>query len=68
MDPPTKLELQKLLDIEASKANLLLGMDADHMPDRKWMIIALGTLNPSHHIFSKSYKPQVTRMQAAAHH
>ena len=57
--PPTKAALAEMLDAEAVAAELELGMDLDHMPDRAWMIIALATLNPDHEIFQKAYVPVV---------
>ena len=55
--PPSKFELAKMLETEAGKRNILLGMDGDHMPDIEWMQLALSSLNPKHAIFEKSYNP-----------
>ena len=53
--PPTKLDLAQMLEGEAQKQSLHLGMDKTHMPDLRWMMLALATLNPRHKIFDKSY-------------
>ena len=55
-----------MIEDEATKQNVLLGIDGDHMPDRAWLIIALGTLNKDHPIFAKDYKPKVTKPVSAA--
>ena len=53
--PPTKVDLLAMIEIEAKKQNLTLGIDKSHIPDAKWMLIALSTMNPKHKIFEKSY-------------
>ena len=63
MTPPPRSVLKEMLEELAEDEELNLGMDLDHMPDRAWMIIALGTLNPEHAIFEKSYQPQVAKKQ-----
>ena len=44
-----------MLEIEAQQLGLKLGMNKTHMPDLRWMMLALATLNPKHRIFDKSY-------------
>ena len=48
-----------MLEEEAESANLDLGIDKSHLPERKWMLIALSTLNPNHEIFKKNYVPKL---------
>ncbi len=52
---PVKMILALMLLEEATKVELIIDMDEDHMPDGAWMIIALATLNKDHEIFGKSY-------------
>lgn len=59
VNPPSKATLLKMLEEEAESADLDLGIDKSHLPERKWMLIALSTLNPNHEIFKKNYVPKL---------
>ena len=63
--PPTRIELATMLETEATKKGLTLGMDKSHMPDTRWMLMSLATLNPKHRIFDKSYQPQIKDKKTA---
>ena len=65
--PPLKSNLYQMVLDAAKLKNLNLGFDEDHLPDIKWLVIALATLNPNHNLFSKSYKPQVRHQTNNAH-
>ena len=54
---PSKTVLEGILLDLAMRRNKNLGMDADHKPDRNWIILAIATLDPHHEIFGKSYRP-----------
>ena len=41
-----------------------MGLERNKMPDRNWMIICIGTLDPMHKIFDKAYKPVIKPRQA----
>ena len=56
---PSKTVLEGILATLAKQRNKNLGIDADHKPDRNWIILAIATLDPKHEIFGKSYKPEV---------
>lgn len=56
---PSKTVLEGILCTLAKQRNKNLGIDANHKPDRNWIILAIATLEPDHEIFGKSYKPEV---------
>ena len=49
---------------EASRKNIEIGFDLNHIPETRWMVTALGTLKPTHKIFEKSYKPVIKEKKA----
>jgi hypothetical protein len=43
---PSKTVLEGILATLAKQRNKNLGIDADHKPDRNWIILAIATLDP----------------------
>ena len=61
IDPPTIEALAAFLQEELKKKNRSLGhyltLPSAKLPDKKWMIMVLSTLEPNHKIFGKKYRP-----------
>ena len=49
------LQLQRLY----AERDLELGMDGARIPDGKWMLDVISTLDPANRIFAKDYHPKV---------
>ena len=59
--PPEKETLmKKLLKVEKEQQKNL-GIDDKHIPDKKWMVMMLGMINPKDEIFAKDYVPPPIR-------
>ena len=62
MTPPTKeVILEKLQAICFTKKLNLAWIEEGHMPDKKWMVEVLATLDPSDEIFKKDNVAPPTR-------
>ena len=64
VNPPVKMKLFEILLTAANAKGLTLGFDQFKLPDRRWLVTAIGTLQPNHLIFHKDYKPEVKQKLA----
>lgn len=54
-DPPSRKELAAFIKVEEQRSDVNLGLDLEHLPNVKWLLMCLSTLNPLHPIFSPNY-------------
>ncbi len=60
--PPQKQVLiDKLMDIADDKDLNITWIDEKHLPDKKWLVDVLATLDPEDEIFKKNYQPPPIR-------
>lgn len=58
-DPPKKAYLLDELKLTVGDRWSSLGISAKKVPDKQWILAVLGSLNPNHQVFQKSYRPPV---------
>ena len=55
VNPPSLFQIMIQLAEAANDKNIELGLTPTHLPDRRWALDTLATLNPRHVIFGKDY-------------
>ena len=60
--PPTRVvlveELNKEIELKFKEKSKRIQTTSARMPDQRWLLDALSSLNPSHQFFSKNYQPE----------
>ena len=63
--PPSKQALLEILtDIVVDKQQLDFGAEENKIPDKRWLLRAIATVDPDNEIFSKGYLPPIRVVKA----
>ena len=62
--PPGKAQLLHKLDVLMLTTGRSSGIDANHTPDKSWLIAVLSTLDNKDEVFSKAYVPMTRKEKA----
>ena len=55
--PPSKQQIFQFIQAEETENEVDLGLEPNHLPNVKWLLLCLSTLNPNHEIFDRGYLP-----------